>query len=202
MTRGVHGPALLGLDVLGRHRCFLRPDAGVLELDGPDDGLAPSGLLAGRRGHPYVELRWPGVSALGCWDTGASATVVDLGFWHRHHGLFGQAGVSAGTDASGTRADIPLLRMAGPTIGGRLFSPHVVVAVDLSALNGTLDIPMDLIIGYPTIRQADWFFDFPGRRWAVTGGPPLVGSTLTPTTSLPIHTLINQPAHVPVNQNP
>jgi hypothetical protein len=27
---------------------------------------------------------------------------------------------------------------------------------------------MDLILGYPTIRQADWLFDFPARRWAVT----------------------------------
>jgi len=27
---------------------------------------------------------------------------------------------------------------------------------------------MDLILGYPTIRQADWLFDFPAARWAVT----------------------------------
>jgi hypothetical protein len=27
---------------------------------------------------------------------------------------------------------------------------------------------MDLILGYPTIRQADWLFDFPARRWTLT----------------------------------
>ena len=37
-----------------------------------------------------------------------------------------------------------------------------------SGVNSTLEYPMDLILGYPTIRQADWLFDFPARRWAVT----------------------------------
>jgi hypothetical protein len=58
--------------------------------------------------------------------------------------------------------------MAGPVIGQRTFGSHKVVAVDLSGVNSTLDYPMDLILGYPTIRQADWLFDFPARRWAVT----------------------------------
>jgi hypothetical protein len=61
--------------------------------------------------------------------------------------------------------ETPLLRMAAPVIGGRRFRGHLVVAVDLSAANSTLRPPMDLIVGYPTIRQADWLFDFPARRW-------------------------------------
>jgi hypothetical protein len=28
--------------------------------------------------------------------------------------------------------------------------------------------PMDLILGYPAWRQADWLFDFPARKWALT----------------------------------
>ena len=35
-------------------------------------------------------------------------------------------------------------------------------------MNSTLEYPMDLILGYPTIRQADWLFDFPARRWTLT----------------------------------
>ncbi len=42
------------------------------------------------------------------------------------------------------------------------------MAVDLSALNAGLDIGVDLIAGYPTISQAGWLLDFPGRRWSLT----------------------------------
>jgi hypothetical protein len=30
------------------------------------------------------------------------------------------------------------------------------------------EYPMDLILGYPTLRQADWLFDFPAKRWTLT----------------------------------
>jgi hypothetical protein len=42
------------------------------------------------------------------------------------------------------------------------------VAVDLAQVNATLEYPMDLILGDPTIRQADWLFDFPAGSWALT----------------------------------
>ena len=61
--------------------------------------------------------------------------------------------------------ETPLLRMAGPVIGGREFNGHLAVAVGLSAANSMLSPRMDLIVGYPTIRQADSLFDFPARRW-------------------------------------
>ena len=168
VTRSESGQGnLLGMDVLGRHRCHFRLAAGVLDLETPG-GEAGHELLTGRRGHPYVEVNWPGVSGLACWDTGAGATVVNRDFWLGHPGLFEPIGTSAGTDALGEQAETPLLRMAGPVIGQRAFGSHKVVAVDLSGVNSTLDYPMDLILGYPTIRQADWLFDFPARRWAVT----------------------------------
>ena len=169
VTRSESGQVnLLGMDVLGRHRCRFRLAAGVMDLDAPD-GEGEHELVIGRRGHPYVEVNWPGVSGLACWDTGAGATVVNRGFWLAHPGLFEPIGTSAGTDAHGEQAETPLLRMAGPVIGQRAFGSHKVVAVDLSGVNSTLDHPMDLILGYPTIRQADWLFDFPARRWALTG---------------------------------
>lgn len=76
--------------------------------------------------------------------------------------------MSVGTDGQGTRAETPLLLMAESVIGHRSFGRHKAVAVDLSAVNRTLDDPMDLILGYPTIRQADWLFDFPAGRWTLT----------------------------------
>jgi len=93
---------------------------------------------------------------------------VNRAFWLEHPELFEPIGTSAGTDAHGEQAETPLLLMSGPVIGQRAFGSHKAVAVDLSGVNRTLEYPMDLILGYPTIRQADWLFDFPARRWGVT----------------------------------
>lgn len=165
------GPGIrnvLGMDVLGSHCCHFRLDAGVLDLEPPPGGQVYSSLLTARRGHAYVDLRWPGVTARACWDTGSSVTVVNRDFWLGHPGLFKEIGSSAGTDNHGVRADTPVLMMAGPVIGARAFAPHRVVAADLSGVNRAAQYPMDLIAGYPTLRQADWLFDFPAKRWALT----------------------------------
>lgn len=136
----------------------------IIELD-PDD---PDQLMLGPRGHVYLDARWPSVTAQACWDTGAGATLVNRAFWLSHPELFEQIGVTVGTDANGDQAETPLLLMDGPVIGEHTFSGHKAVAVDLAQVNATLENPMDLILGYPTIRQADWLFDFPAGRWAVT----------------------------------
>jgi len=158
----------LGMDVLGRHRCHFRFGAGFLDLEEPPGHRATNDLLVNRRGHAYVEVHWPGSSGQACWDTGAGATIVNRDFWASHPELFEQIGTSVGTDGQGEQAETPLLLMAESVIGQRTFSRHKAVAVDLSVVNRTLDYPMDLILGYPTMRQADWLFDFPARRWALT----------------------------------
>jgi hypothetical protein len=43
-----------------------------------------------------------------------------------------------------------------------------VAGVDLSAINARIDRPMDAIIGYRTYARANWWMDFPARRWATT----------------------------------
>jgi len=169
VTRSERGlNPVLGMDVLGRYRCHFRLEAGVMELDVPPGVESENQLTLGPRGHVYLDARWPSVTARACWDTGAGATVVDHAFWLSHPELFEQIGVTVGTDANGRQAETPLLLMAGPTLGHHTFSKHKAVAVDLAQVNATLEIPMDLILGYPTIRQADWLFDFPAARWAVT----------------------------------
>ncbi|MGH3184116.1 MAG: hypothetical protein ACRDOH_18690 [Streptosporangiaceae bacterium] len=136
--------------------------------DAPPGSRASRELLMSRRGHAYVEVHWRGVSGNACWDTGSGATIVNRDFWLGHPEVFEQIGMSAGTDGRGERAETPLLLMAESAIGQRTFGPHQAVAVDLSRVNSTLQYPMDLILGYPTIRQADWLFDFPTRRWTLT----------------------------------
>jgi len=158
----------LGMDVLGRYCCHFRLDAGYLDLGAPPGIRARNDLETDRRGHVLVDVHWPGASGRACWDSGAGTTLVNYEFWMAHPDLFEQIGVSVGTDGHGVRAETPLLLMAGPVIGRRAFGRHKAVAVDLSEVNRTLAHPMDLILGYPTIRQADWLFDFPAQRWAVT----------------------------------
>jgi hypothetical protein len=165
------GPAhgnLLGMDVLGRFACHFRLGASVLEVGAPPGTRADQELLIGSRGHPYVGVHWPGVTGQACWDTGAGITLVNRDFWLDHPELFEEIGTSTGTDSSGTQAQTPLLRMAGPVIGHRAFTGHNAVAVDLSGVNARIEHPMDLLLGYPTLRQADWLFDFPAKRWALT----------------------------------
>ena len=163
-------PCLLGMDVIGRYCCHFRFAAGVVEVGGQAPGSA-SALYTGSRGHAYLDVGWreaPGVSASANWDSGAGITIVHQEFWRQHSELFTGIGTAEGTDASGRRAETPLVLMTGPVIGGRPFLPHKAAVVDLSAANATVDRPMDLILGYPTWSQADWLFDFPARRWALT----------------------------------
>ena len=159
------------MDVLGQYCCHFRLNAGVMGLEAPPGIQADNDLLLDRRGHPYVDVHWPGVTGRACWDTGSGATIVDRDFWVSHPELFEQIGVSVGTDGNGEQAETPLLLMAESVIGQRLFNRHKAVAVDLSPVNGTLEYPMDLILGYPTMRQADWLFDFPAKRWMLTKWP-------------------------------
>jgi aspartyl protease len=167
---------LLGMDVLRGYACHFRFGAALLLLGASPDTRAGLGLHLGERGHCYVTVTWPAssgpaVTAHACWDSGAGITVAGQAFAGRHPGLFAPAGQTEGTDSSGTHASTPLAQMAGPVIGGARFAPHVAAVADLSAVNATLSDPMDLILGYPTLAQADWLFDIPARRWAVTRPP-------------------------------
>ena len=75
--------------------------------------------------------------------------------------------MAAGTDATGATLETPVVLMAEAVIGGRSFGRHQAAVVDLSHANSTIELPMDLILGYPTLRQADWLLDFPAARWTV-----------------------------------
>jgi hypothetical protein len=159
---------LIGMDLLQRYCCHFRLGAGVLGLDAPPGWQAGHDLLMDSRGHVYVDVHWPGVTGHACWDTGSGPTVVNRGFWLGHPELFQEIGVTTGTDATGAQAETPVLIMAEAIIGQRAFGSHKAVVVDLSPVNSSLEYPMDLILGYPTLRQADWLFDFPARRWVLT----------------------------------
>jgi len=160
---------LLGMDLLRRYRCLFRLRAGVLDAEPPADCQAERDLRLDSRGHVYVDVHWPGVTAQACWDSGAGITIVNRDFWLAHPRLFEEAGTATGTDATGATRPTPAVLMAEAVIGGRAFARHRAAVVDLSHVNSIIELPMDLILGYPTLSQADWLFDFPAGRWAVTG---------------------------------
>ena len=166
------GPKLLGsmvgMDVLGRRRCHLRLEANILELDALPDHVLAQTLATDSRRHASIELSWPGITARALVDSGSPPTLVNKEFRHNYPELFTQIGMTSGGDASGDHTDTPVLLMHGPVIGGHRFTAHKVVAVDLSGINGATEYPSDLILGYSTLRQADWLFDFPGGKWDIT----------------------------------
>ena len=158
---------LLGMDILTSACCRFDLAHHQLRIEAsphPDAGLP---LITDERKHCYVELDWIDAQAQACFDTGAGLTIVNQAFIDKHPRLFEPAGTSTGTDATGASFEAPVFLMAGPVIGGTQFAAHTVAAIDLAPVNATLDLPMDLILGYPTIRQASWLFDFPARRWSL-----------------------------------
>jgi hypothetical protein len=162
---------LVGMDVLKDFRChFLFQENRVLvdPIEISEAVVSLQELTYGARFHPYVDVRLGELEATAVWDTGAGITVVDTNFIDKHPGLFEEVSRSHGTDSTGATMETPMFIMAVTTIGNHKFPPHKVAGIDLSQANSTIDIPMDLILGYSTLSRANWFFDFPGKKWAVT----------------------------------
>jgi len=160
---------LIGMDILKDFRLhfdFARNRLGIDPGDGLTQDAAFHEVKMDSRFHPYFAVQFGATAADAVWDSGASLTVVDSAFVARHPAHFLAAGQSSGTDSTGSEATTSMYVMTEATIGGRLFPPARVAAVDLSAVNSTLETPMNLILGYSTIRHANWLLDFPMRRWA------------------------------------
>lgn len=163
---GNDGRDLLGQDVLSHFRCEYRLAEAVLRLDGPVPRMAEP-LYLDRGNHIYLTARWDNASAAAVFDTGASLSVVDTALVDRYPHLFIEHGESEGTDASGSTTQTPIVEMAGPAILGHRFANTMAAAVDLGQVNATLDRPMDLILGWPVIQQANWFIDHTSRTAAL-----------------------------------
>ncbi|HYP39918.1 MAG TPA: hypothetical protein VEX13_06120 [Chloroflexia bacterium] len=162
---------LVGMDVLKDFCChFLFEENGILvDPSGVSGSLGNvQELTYDGKFHPYVDVWLGRVRAKAVWDTGAGITIADTNLINKHPALFEEVGRSHGTDSTGFRMETPMFIMAATIIGNHEFPPLKVAGVDLSQVNSTIDIPMDLILGYNTLSKANWFFDFPGKKWAIT----------------------------------
>lgn len=172
---------LLGMDVLRGHCCHFQFSNSSLTLETSPATTADRALQMDDAGHSYVDVEWPGVTGHACWDSGAGITVVDQAFALAHADLFEEDGESVGTDSTGAQAVTRTFNMAGPMIGGAAFARHRVAMIDLSQPNAGLARPMDLILGFTTLRQANWLLDFPVRQWTLTDRPTLAWPRLART---------------------
>ena len=162
-------PALLGMDVLGSHRCDFHFDVPRIELDGPAPAEADWFPLATEPHRtPTVEVDWDHCQSTAIWDTGAGVTLVDQS-WAQSHPDIVTIGdeIGRGTDVTGAQASHPWGMLPACRIGGRRFGEQVCGVVDFSVLNATLASPIEVVVGLPLITQTSWCMDFPGRRWAI-----------------------------------
>jgi hypothetical protein len=162
---GWDDPPVLGMDVLGDRACWFRFSAGILEVD----ATAPPGLLplhTEPHQMPGVELTWDGVSTKAGWDTGAGISLVDEAWATAHPDVVTiLPEIGQGTDSSGATASGPKGRLDSCRIGDMTFPEQDCGLPDLSFFKGALVI----FAGLPLISHVDWYMDFPGRRWCITG---------------------------------
>lgn len=163
--------SLIGMDLLKEFRChFLFDENRVVvgEYFALISGHPVQALTFDKAFHPYIDVQFGALTAHAVWDTGASITIVNTAFINNHPDLFQEAGSSTGTDSTGEQVETPMFMMAETTIGGSVFPPSRVASVDLSFVNATIEIPMDMILGYSVMRKANWLFDFPSKQWAIS----------------------------------
>jgi|GEM_PF-1009577 len=162
---------LIGMDILKDFCCHFFFDTNRVLVDTNAEAEAGDNfqeLFLDSKFHPYVEVEFGAAKANAVWDTGAGITVVDLNFIKKYPTYFQQVGNSTGTDSSGFKMETSMFIMAATTIGNNIFPTHKVAGVDLSQVNSTIELPMDLILGYSTLSKANWLFDFPGKRWTIS----------------------------------
>jgi predicted aspartyl protease len=162
---------LIGMDLLKDWCLHFLFDEGLVSVTASDE-LSPvfalQELFLDRRFHPYIDVRCDSTTARAVWDTGASLTIADMALIESHPSCFQEVGVSSGTDSTGTEMTTPMFIASNLSIANQMFPPHRVAGVDLSPVNSTIETPMDMILGYSTLSKANWLFDFPRKRWAIT----------------------------------
>jgi len=161
---------LIGMDILKDYKFCFFFEKNMITVDQNHEfewSLSLLELELGKKFHPYIDVDFQDTRAKAVWDTGAGITVVDINFIKKNPKLFKKIGQSIGTDSTGSKSETPMYLMEGTKIGNYEFAAHKVAGVDLSHVNSTTEIAMDMILGYTTLSKADWYFDFPNKKWAV-----------------------------------
>ena len=159
---------LLGMDILKDYCLLFSFEKRKLELNIQTDKISSAhDLILDKSFIPHIQLECCDSVFMATWDSGASVTLVDTSFIERHPTMFEQIEAEVGTDSMGSTADTPMYIMEPFLIGDKVFPRHKVAGVNLDHIKSVSDISMDFILGFSTLRNADWLFDFPQKKWTI-----------------------------------
>lgn len=161
---------LFGMDLLKDHIFHFLPKHQVVEIltELPPDNYKFNPLFLDSGSIPFIELEFFNQTAIAVWDTGAGVTIVDRAFLKRNSEFFDLDGITTGTDSTGRTFETETFLMKSIWIGHNLFPPHRVVPIDLSHIGSKTGRGMDFILGFSTLRLANWLMDFQGRKWTIS----------------------------------
>lgn len=162
---------LFGMDVMRDHCLDFAFDNNEMNIVPETDArreLADQELIMERDLIPYIPVELGGKRGNAIWDSGASITLVDMKFVQQHPNMFVSMGNEIGTDSTNTQRETPIFMMNGLVVAGRKFQPLKVAAINFSISQTKIENPLNVVLGYSTLRQANWLFDFPRRKWAIT----------------------------------
>ncbi|MGG4466478.1 pepsin/retropepsin-like aspartic protease family protein [Paenibacillus alvei] len=161
---------ILGIDFFLEHKCYFRFDQSQIVIDSPleegEDILFHH--INSDNSLPFIEGILNGMKVHALWDTGANINVVDSSLINSYPEMFQEIdGKALASGLSETNTEIPIYYMEAIEIGGHVFQKQLVAATDLSHFIEHMEQPIQLIIGYNTISNANWIFDFPNSKWAI-----------------------------------
>lgn len=161
---------LLGMDILRDYSLQFDFDINEVRLGAEQSGhgFAHQDIVMDRGLIPHINIEVGGISGNAIWDTGAGITLVDIEFVRRNSELFTPLGDEMGTDSTNTQMKTPIYMMRSMVVAGLKFHPLKIAAVEFSHKDPKIEIRPNFCLGYSTLRQANWFFDFPNRKWAIT----------------------------------
>jgi hypothetical protein len=161
---------LIGMDLLKDFRCHFIFDKNSVMInpeEEPKIDAAFQDLFLDKKFHPYINVQLGKLIFKAVWDTGAGITIVDMKVIKKYPDLFQEIGKSVGTDSTGIKMETPMFTMGETIIGNMEFAPLKVAGVDFSHMTSSIEVPMDLVLGYNALSKANWLFDFPRRKWAI-----------------------------------
>lgn len=165
--QGGNNRNLLGMDFLGENcfELFLSEEKLIIRDDTSVSCKNELVLDSGKI--PFIDISFEGKVAKTVWDTGAGVTIVDKAFVEANKNLFEDGGTTSGTDSTGTTFETPIYFIKYMEIGGFKFPRHRVVPIDLAHLGPKTGRGMDFILGYSTLKLANWAVDFKNKKWDI-----------------------------------